>query len=296
MSRWLIKLFITVAPGRALRRLYHCRRRAAGLTRREITLADGSRYVYLDGGEGEPLMLLHGFGADKDHFTRVASYLTLDYRVIVPDHLGFGESDKPPHADYSPQAQAGRLRMLAMALGVGRLHLGGNSMGGHIALTYAALFPAQVASLWLLSPGGIWNLAGAGQPSIGRSPLVTRSVEDFARLQRLTTYQPLQLPRRLLAILAAPRIANAALEEHILGVLVQDSLEPQIRGLLTPSLIVWGEEDQLLPASTAAVLQRLLPNSRVQLLPKVGHLPMLECSAQVAEDYLRFRQGLRNWG
>src|SRR5690606_34979350 len=135
MSRWVIALLIALAPERALRRINHHRRRAAGLTRREITLGDGSRYVYLEGGEGEPLMLLHGFGADKDHFTRVASYLTLDYRVIVPDLLGFGESDKPPHADYSPQAQAARLRMLASALGVGRVHLGGNSMGGQIALS-----------------------------------------------------------------------------------------------------------------------------------------------------------------
>ncbi len=81
-------------------------------------------------------MLLHGFGANKDHFTLVARFLTPRYSVIVPDHLGFGESAHPLAADYAPPTQAQRLRALAQALGIQSLHLGGNSMGGQIALTY----------------------------------------------------------------------------------------------------------------------------------------------------------------
>ena len=132
-------------------------RRRARLVRRTIRLDSGETYVYLDGGTGPTLLLLHGFGATKDNFTRVAALLTGTYRVVVPDHLGFGESDKPEHADYSPVAQARRLRAFVQALGLGAVDLGGNSMGGHIAMTYAALYPDAVRSLWLIDAGGVWS-------------------------------------------------------------------------------------------------------------------------------------------
>jgi len=125
------------------------------LERKEIAVADGTRFVYLEGGSGEPLVLVHGFGADKDNFTRVARWLTPHYRVIVPDLVGFGESAHLPEADYHYAAQAARVHAFVQALGLGRVHLGGNSMGGGIAMSYAAQHPQEVASLWLiaLSPG-----------------------------------------------------------------------------------------------------------------------------------------------
>jgi len=126
--------FVTQAPERAVRAALAYERGLAGLARREAILPDGLRIVYLEGGRGAPLVLLHGFGANKDNFTRVARYLTPHYRLIVPDLVGFGESSHPPKADYAPRAQAERLRTFLRGLGVAKLHLGGNSMGGHIAL------------------------------------------------------------------------------------------------------------------------------------------------------------------
>ena len=67
----------------SVRRALEFERRLAGITRKEATLPNGLRYVYLEGGKGEPLMLLHGFGANKDNFVRVAKYLTPRYRVTV---------------------------------------------------------------------------------------------------------------------------------------------------------------------------------------------------------------------
>src|SRR5437899_10183921 len=110
------------APQRAYQLDAAAERALAGLERKEIDLPGGLHYVYLDGGHGEPLMLLHGFGANKDNFVRVARFLTPRYRVIVPDHIGFGESAHPRDADYSPAAQSERLRTLAQSLGLTRLH------------------------------------------------------------------------------------------------------------------------------------------------------------------------------
>jgi len=291
-----VALYFYLSPERLVRRTLDYERGLAGLARKETELAGGLRYVYLEGGTGEPLMLLHGFGANKDNFVRVAKYLTPRYRVIIPDHIGFGESAKPAKADYAPRAQAERLRALARVLGISRLHLGGNSMGGHIALTYAALHPGEVASLWLLAPAGVWS----APPSeirrriaeSGSNPMIVKNEEEFAELVAVVTATPLPIPRRFLDVVARERIRNHDLEQRIFRQLAGDSVEQRVRGLATPALVVWGAQDRVLHPASAGILQLLLTRSEAILMPGVGHLPMLEQPEKCAFDYLRFRSTL----
>lgn len=291
-----VSLYFYFSPELLVRRALDYERGLAGLARKELELPGGLRYVYLEGGMGEPLMLMHGFGANKDNFVRVAKYLTPRYRVIIPDHIGFGESAKPAQADYAPRAQAERLRALAQALGMPRLHLGGNSMGGHIALTYAALFPNEVASMWLLAPAGVWS----APPSeirkriaeSGRNPMIVNNEEEFAELVAVVTAAPLPIPRRFLDVLAQERIRNHNLEQRIFKQLAEDPVEQRVRGLATPALIVWGAQDRVLHSGGARILQQLLARSEAILMPGVGHLPMLEQPEKCAFDYLKFRSTL----
>lgn len=296
MSRLLRHLVVNLAPRKVLRRLQEDARRKAGLARHELRLADGSHYVYLDGGSGETLLLLHGFGANKDNFNRVAAQLTRHYRVIVPDHIGFGESARPADADYRCEAQAERLVQLLDALGVERLHLGGNSMGGQIALVFAACFPARVQSLWLLNPAGIWSVPGGAEWQAaerrGDNLLLVRNVDDYAAMLARSMFRPPSVPHALMRVMAAPRIAHVALELRIFQALTEDALEERVRGLATPTLLVWGEEDRIIPPASADVLAALLANAQLIRLPETGHLPMLECPERVADDYLQFRRAL----
>ena len=126
---------------------------AAGLEREEINI-QGHRISYLSGGTGEPLVLLHGFGGDKNHWVRMAKYLTPHFHVIAPDLPGFGENDRDPSLRYSVQDQVERIHNFANALNLKSFHLGGNSMGGHIAGAFAEKYPESVKSLWLLAPRG----------------------------------------------------------------------------------------------------------------------------------------------
>ena len=289
--------FVYLAPGSALHLMVNAMRAQAGLDLKEIRLPDGLRYVYLEGGQGAPLMLLHGFGANKDNFARVAGLLTKRYRVIIPDLIGFGESSHPADADYSPPAQAGRLRSFTHALGLTGLHIGGNSMGGHIAMTYAALYPGEVKSLWLLDPGGVWSaprsMVRTAVETTGKNPLMVRTEEDFATLLQWVMNKPPFVPRPILNVLARERIANYALEERILREITADSVEPRVTGLAVPALIVWGSEDRIIHPESAKILNRLMPCSRVILMPKTGHLPMFENPRQSARDYLTFRASLQ---
>ena len=284
------------APERAVRAALEYERRLAGLARKEIELPGGLKYAYLEGGTGEPLLLLHGFGADKDNFTRVAKYLTPQYRVLIPDHIGFGESARPPQADYTPRAQAERLHALMRKLGVSRLHVGGNSMGGQIALTYAALYPKEVQSLWVLNASGVWSAPPSEVrkriADTGRNPMIVKNEEEFAQLVALVTAVPLPVPRRFLDVVAQQRIRNHDLEQRIFKQLAGESVEQRIRGLDIPALVVWGAQDRVLHPGSAGVLQMLLTRSSAIMMQGVGHLPMLEQPEKCALDYLRFRATL----
>jgi pimeloyl-ACP methyl ester carboxylesterase len=285
--------FVYLAPEKATKLAIDLERKHSGLTRKEINLPGGFHYVYLEGGKGEPLVLLHGFGADKDNFTRVARFLTLHYRVIIPDHLGFGESGHPQNADYRVGAQAVRIRSLAQALGITKLHLGGSSMGGHISMMYAAFFPNEVKSLWLLDPGGVWSAPPSELGKIitttGENPLMARSEDEFAKIFAFVMADPPFIPRPMLNVMAKERIRNYELEKRIFKDLVADSAEKYVAGLKTPALIVFGNKDRAINPDTAEILHKLMPRSEVIIMPGVGHLPMIEQPHKSAEDYLKFR-------
>lgn len=288
--------FVYLAPGKALRFAIDAERQSAGLVRKQIDLPGGLHYVYLEGGQGEPLMLLHGFGVNKDNFNRVARFLTPHYRVIVPDHIGFGESSHPQDADYAPSAQAERLHTLAQALGIKTLHLGGSSMGGQIAMTYAALHPDEIKSLWLLDPAGVWSAPegelGKMIRETGHNPLLSRNEEEFAAVFAFAMTDPPFIPRPMVDVMAREHLRNLTLEGRIFKQIAADSLEQRVSGLATPTLIVWGDKDRLLTVASADILHKLMPHSQVVIMPGIGHLPMIERPQSSAEDYLRFRTSL----
>ena len=172
-------------PDVAFKLLLKAERSSAGLEQHSIKV-DGLHIEYLEGGQGDVVLLLHGFGANKDNWTRISKHITPHYRVIAPDLPGFGESSRQPDANYTIAAQADRVNAFVRTLGIQSFHLGGSSMGGNIAGVYAAQHPESVISLWLVAPGGV----ASADPSemkkeldAGKSnPLVVESVEDYKRL------------------------------------------------------------------------------------------------------------------
>ncbi|PKN36935.1 MAG: alpha/beta hydrolase [Deltaproteobacteria bacterium HGW-Deltaproteobacteria-2] len=290
--------FVYLAPEKATKLAIDLERKRSSLERKEINLPGELHYVYLEGGKGEPLVLLHGFGANKDNFTRIARFLTSHYKVIIPDHIGFGESGHPQNADYKAGAQAARIRTLVQALGITKVHLGGSSMGGHISIMYAVLYPDEVKSMWLIdpNPGGIWSPPQNELSKIinttGKNPLMARNENEFAEIFAFVMADPPFIPRPILNVMAQERIHNYDLEKRIFKELSADSAEEYVNGLKTPTLIVWGDKDRVLNPAAANILHKLMPRSEVIIMKGLGHLPMLEQPRQSADDYLKFRAGL----
>ena len=193
-------------------------RQLAGLTPRTVNV-DGLTLHYYEGGPADAptLLMIHGFGANRDNWLRFARHFK-DYRVIALDLPGFGESSKPD-IDYDVASQTERVHAFAKTLGLTRLHLIGNSMGGHIAALYAARHPEQVLSVALLDNAGVTSprksemfaMIERGEPN----PLVVRRAEDFDALMRFVFVNPPPLPESLKRHFAEQSMANQAIYDKI---------------------------------------------------------------------------------
>ena len=267
---------------------------------KSLTLASGDKMVYAENGNvaGEPLLLIHGFGGNKDNFTRIARQLE-GYHLIIPDLLGFGESSKPMSADYRSEAQATRLHELLQAKGLtSNIHIGGNSMGGAISVAYAAKYPSEVKSLWLVDSAGFWS---AGIPkslegaTLENNPLLVNNNEDFYNMYEFVMYKPPYLPKSIKAVFAQERIANKALHAKILEQIITDNVEERAQVIAQykiPTLVVWGDKDQVIKPETVNVIKEIIPQAQVIMMPEVGHVPMVEALDETANDYKAFREGL----
>ncbi len=259
----------------------------------------GFEIAYLEGGRGDPLVLVHGIGADKDNFAPIAPFLRGLGRIVAIDLPGFGDSTKPADGDYSIEKQVERLGAFLDTLGLERVHLGGSSLGGAIVLAFALLHPGRVRSLWLLAPAGV----GAATESEmfrryrerGEYALFAATTAEYDAVMRICFTRPPFVPYCVRHELALAASRNYALHTRIFRELLAGptALEEMVAGLATPTLIVWGDRDRVLDVSGAAILRRSLPNSRLVIMPGLGHLPMLETPRRTAVDYRAFRASLR---
>jgi pimeloyl-ACP methyl ester carboxylesterase len=280
-------------PVLALRLAESIELHAAGLRRASVEVG-GDHVAYLIGGSGEPLLLLHGFGADKSSWVRVAKHLTPHFSVVAPDLPGFGESTRDPDARYGIADQVDRVHAFAAGLGLPPLDIGGNSMGGAIAGAYAARFPGEVKHLWLLAPGGVRSAKRSELDEMlarGENPLLVNDADGFERLLDFVFVERPSIPRPIERYLAEQAIAHRAFNDKILHELFAGlkPLEDELRGSTTPTLILWGDHDRLVDVSGAQVLKSVMPNAEVVVMANVGHVPMIEKPAKSAAAFIAFR-------
>jgi pimeloyl-ACP methyl ester carboxylesterase len=285
-----------LAPAALFRQVQQAIRRKSGLSRKSIVV-DGVTWPYLEGGPkgGETVVLVHGFGADKDHWSMYAKHLTDRYHVIAPDLPGFGENDLSPARDYSIKAQTDRLIRFLDALGIREAHLGGNSMGGYIVLQAALDHPSRLKSLTLLNNAGV---VGTGESELqqaaqrGENPLVLRKFEDVDRLMAFVMHKPRAIPGQFKKVMFADSRRREALLDGIFAAIVEDSLNnpatERLGSVNVPTLIIWGRHDRLIDVSCVEVLKSGIKGSEAVIFEHVGHLPMMEDPAALAEAHLPF--------
>lgn len=268
--------------------------------------ATGDSILHLDGGDihvsqdgprdAPALVLIHGLGGSTRWWDQVVPMLTASYRVIRIDLLGHGRSAKPAGGGYAIPQQGRRVGQILDRLGVTHAIVVGHSTGGYVAtslteqrgdlVTASALINTGPHMAAFISDGPVGKLVFA--PVLGQLLWRLRT-DGIIRRSLSTAFAPgFTVPQQLVddtrgltyhALTAASRASDDYLQQR--------PLPDRFSGLGKPLLVIFGEQDQRWRSSSAA-LYRAVPGARVELLPGVGHSPMIEDPAQTAALLLTF--------
>jgi pimeloyl-ACP methyl ester carboxylesterase len=288
-----------LSPASLLASVQFTERQLAGLDSRQVQVGEFNVHYYEGGPQGaETILMIHGFGADKDNWLRFSRPLTARYHVVALDLPGFGDSSKP-EASYDVGTQVERLNAFAKAIGLHKLHLIGNSMGGHIAALYAARHREEVLSVALLNNAGV-NAPQASElfKRLDRgdaNPLLVRNADDFSNMLDLLFVEKPPLPGSLKQYLAERAMASHDFNQKIFNQLRERyiPLETELAKIQVPTLLLWGDQDQILDVSSIKVMQPLLKQPSVVIMQACGHLPMIERPEETAEHYQTFLDSVK---
>ena len=273
-------------------------RSKAGLTKKEIKI-DDHNIVYLEGGKGSTILLLHGYTGSKDNWVMLAPYLTKDYHVVIPDIPGYGESSMIEKASYDLSNQMSRLHKFAQALELKKFHIAGNSMGGFFSGIYAVRYPDEVISVGLFDAAGVASLEKSVVKKMiekGENPLVLKDSNDVPRWAELLFIKPPSLPYPIKKVMIKTALANRKFYEKELKEIGPDflSLEKELPKIKAPTLILWGDQDKVIDVSSVPVFEKGLKNHKTVIIQDCGHLPMIEKPQETATQYIEFIKGIKN--
>lgn len=266
-----------------------------------VTLPDGARAHYRDRGprDGEVLVLIHGSNASLFTWEPWAKRLDGTFRVISVDMPGHGLTGAVPNRDYSQEGMAKFVKEFADRLDLQQFALGGNSMGGGVAARFAEEYPGRLSHLILVDAGGMPVKQG------DRIPLAFR----IARIPVLNHLILHITPRSLVveglndAIVRKSIITDAMIDSYwdfarMEGTreataarfsLPRDSyVKDHISAIEVPTLILWGEEDHLIPVAAAHAFHDAIPGSKLIAYPGTGHIPMEEVADRSVKDVRAF--------
>ncbi len=271
-------------------------RKAAGLSQKHLRIAE-YEIAYLEGGQGTPILMVHGFAATKDNWTRFCKFVTPTYHAVALDLPGFGNSTYLENASYGIVEQANRLDQFVNAAGLKKFHIVGNSMGGHISARYSIMFPEKVLTLGLFDAGGVTTPVPSemraklskGEPN----PLIAGSAEEFDRMLKFVFVKPPEIPWIVKDYLVKEAMSHSASNSRISKQISSESgaLEPDLQKIKARTLVLWGDHDRVADVSAVQVFKKGLPDCTTVIMKDCGHLPMIERPEETAKHYLDFLKG-----
>ncbi|QLH04499.1 alpha/beta hydrolase [Nitrosopumilus oxyclinae] len=254
---------------------------------------DGYKIRYLESGNSKnTLVLLHGLGASSERWLNVLPYFSKNYTVIVPDLIGFGLSDKP-QIDYTPEFFSEFLEKFFAQIGVAHPNLIGSSLGGQIAANYTSIHPNEIEKLVLVSPAGAMQhstpaldayVMAALYPSETTAKnafeLMEASGEEASQELITSFIERMQLPNAKLAFMST-----------ILGLKNSTPITTKLDSIRTPTLIIWGSLDPVIPIDYADSFVSAIQDCRFFRMDECGHTPYVQDPETFAIKVLEFLDG-----
>lgn len=237
-------------------------------------------------GGGVPLVLVHGLGARDEAWAPMLKRLKrAGFHVYAPDLLGYGRSPKPQNGDYSIAGEEQFVYDFIQSIGLQKTNLGGWSMGGWIALKLALDHPDVIDRVVVYDSAGLrFNLP---YPASVFHPQTT---DDVQRL--FTLMDPERKPLPLFVrrdLLRSMQEGQWVVDRNLASMLTgRDLLDGKLASLPEPLLIVWGNDDRLIPLSVGEQMHQLVPKSELDILEGCGHLSAGFCAGRAAQATVDF--------
>jgi pimeloyl-ACP methyl ester carboxylesterase len=248
----------------------------------EYTIKEEGKFKYIEEGEGEPLVLLHGLFGALSNFRDLIEHFRTQYKVIVP-MLPLFELDIL-HTTVGGLAK--HVQKFLEFKDLKNVHLLGNSLGGHVGLVHVLKNGDRIRSLILTGSSGLFeNGMGDSYPKRGDYEYIKKKTE-------VTFYDPnvateelvnevFEITRNRIKVIKIIALAKSAIR-HNLG--------EELNNITQPTLLIWGSNDTITPPFVAREFQRLIPNSELHFIDKCGHAPMMEQPAefnQILDKFLK---------
>ncbi len=248
----------------------------------------GQNIRYYEAGQGPDLIFIHGLGGEAANWAANIVPVSTRYRVYALDQIGFGHSDKPL-IDYRIETFVEFLQAFMQELKIPKATLVGNSLGGWIAVDFAARHPEMVERLVLVDAAGLRAEGGSGQPPLDLNP------SSLAGMRRILEFIVFNKQ------LVTDELARHAFENHLksgdgytiqrilAGVFTTHQFEDDKLGSIrTPTPVLWGRDDALTPLSIGERYQKGIPGAKLVVLDQCCHIPQIEKPVEFNAALLNF--------
>ncbi len=226
------------------------------------------KFKYIEAGEGEPLMLLHGLFGALSNFKDLLDYFSKRNKVVVPMlplfeldllHTSVGGLEK-------------HVQKFIEFKGYNKIHMLGNSLGGHVALVHVLKHPEHIKSLILTGSSGLFeNGMGDTYPKRGDYEYIRKKTEvtfyDPAMATKELVDEVYDIVNQRLKVIKVIALAKSA---------IRNNLGDELKEIKTPTLLIWGNNDTITPPFVGKEFNKLIPNSELHFIDKCGHAPMME--------------------
>jgi len=243
----------------------------------------GLRTRILVVGQGDPIVLLHGWGTNIESLSPIYSYLQKNMKVIALDFPGFGQTDFPPKAwgvgDYTEW-----LILLLQSLKIDAADFLGHSFGGRVCIKLAATYPKIVKRLILV------DSAGVRQFEMNWRNKVFRAISKIGK--PILYSMPKQLGNsirwRFYSSIGSTDYLTAGRLKETYQKVINEDLEPILSDIDSPTLLLWGENDQATPLSDGELMSKKINNAKLVAIKNAGHYPFVDSPAEVNNYIVEF--------
>ena len=251
----------------------------------EQTLVNGLEANFIVAGEGEPLLILHGWGGTSDSWLKVMRVLgSQGYKIICPDFPGFGKS-KAPIATWDVSEYTNWLLNFVNNLDIRKFSLFGHSFGGRVAIKFAVNYPEKLDKLILCDSAG---LKTKPDPKTAILLFLTELGNTVFSFMFLKWFKDGVRNLYYLFLRNKDYVKEKGVMKEIFKKVIEEDLLPYLSKIKTKTLIIWGSRDRIVPLKHAFIFRDNIQNSQLEILQKIGHSPHLEVPGKLSEAVIKF--------